>query len=447
MFDNILHQNSIISRLKNDIRNSLLAPSILFSGPEYAGKGTAALELARVLGCEDETNRGNWNCTCSSCKLHRNLVSPDLLLLGKKHFYEETSAAAGAFLRQTDNIGSKMLFIRSVRKLLVRFNNILWEDDPKLGKLRPQIENLEEEVEDIEAYDAAENNDITDEKLEKKCKSIIKKTAKLESDGISALIPINQIRKAAYWCRLAPLGKHKCVIIENAEKMQESAKNSLLKILEEPPPRVTIIITSSRPTILLPTIVSRLREYQFARRSGEAQIELINRIFRENVTVSDKRSVSIESYLSSFLPVKSETLYSLGAFFTASVAAAPYSKKTPIMEDLKSFASGLAHKGGLGQPAADCKNTLAKILSLAEQFEIPGLFKRFLQQCCNVLSSWLLYYDRDSFPGKKESMERTLCIDHWRKEFNQSLLEYETYNISPSVVLEGLYERLKTGMP
>ena len=440
MFENILHQNTIVSRLKNDIQNSVLPPSILFSGPEYSGKGTTALELARILGCEDQISRGNWNCSCSSCKLHRNLVSPDLLILGKRRFYEECCACAGAFLRHTDNAGCKLLFIRSVRKLLARFNTILWEDDPKLGKLKIQIENIEEELEDIELYNA-DPNSATDDKLEKKCQIICKKAAKLENEGISAGIPINQIRKAAYWCRLAPLGRHKCMIIENAENMQEGTKHSLLKILEEPPPNLTIILTSSSPMILLPTIVSRLREYHFSRRNSEAQTELLNRVFRETPAVLDNYPITIEAYLASFLPVNSGTLYSLGAYFAASAASDPYNARTAITADLKSFAGSIIVKSGMNQPGTDSKKTLAQIMSITEQFEIPGLFKRFLQQCCNVLSAWLVYNNENSFHGKelsgKElSMDRTLCAEQWRKELKQSIMEHETYNISPALVLE-----------
>ena len=44
MFENILHQTLVITQLKADLDAAILAPSILFSGPEYAGKGTAAAQ-------------------------------------------------------------------------------------------------------------------------------------------------------------------------------------------------------------------------------------------------------------------------------------------------------------------------------------------------------------------------------------------------------------------
>lgn len=47
------------------------------------------------------------------------------------------------------------------------------------------------------------------------------------------------------------------VIVHPAETLYPNAANSLLKILEEPPPAVVFILVSHRPTLLLPTIRSR----------------------------------------------------------------------------------------------------------------------------------------------------------------------------------------------
>ena len=448
MFENIIAQNQVINQLKSDIESGKLPPSVLFSGPEYAGKGTAALELARVLGCENETKRGSWNCPCPSCVRHRHLVSPDLLVLGRRRFFEETAASSGAFLRAMENEGGRMLFLRSVRKLLVRFNSVLWEDDPKLGKLKNQIDVLEEELEDIETTQSAENTDLENKSIieksaiEKKCEAVAKKAAKLQADGLGELIPIAQIRRAAYWSRLAPLGRHKCIIMENAENMQEGAKNSLLKILEEPPPHLSIILTSSRPNSLLPTMLSRLREYHFVKRNAASEKEVISRIFRE----PNAEASSIDAYLASFLPVKNDTLYVLGAFFAASVAAETVRESrakgvaTPaVIIDLGKFATRISETGGMGRPAANVKDALQKVISTAEQFEIPGLFARFLRQCSALISAWL----RDD---SAVSSEKTTATELWRGQLNQAMAENDVYNISPPMALERLFEALKTGM-
>lgn len=59
-------------------------------------------------------------------------------------------------------------------------------------------------------------------------------------------------------------GKYKVVIIDDAEKMNAAAANSILKILEEPPRSTHFILITARPHMLLPTIVSRCQKIQFA---------------------------------------------------------------------------------------------------------------------------------------------------------------------------------------
>ncbi len=52
-------------------------------------------------------------------------------------------------------------------------------------------------------------------------------------------------------------GRRKVFVIARAETMNAEAANRLLKTLEEPPAGTTIILTSSNPSALLPTIISR----------------------------------------------------------------------------------------------------------------------------------------------------------------------------------------------
>ncbi|MDQ3711857.1 MAG: DNA polymerase III subunit delta', partial [Acidobacteriota bacterium] len=53
-------------------------------------------------------------------------------------------------------------------------------------------------------------------------------------------------------------------IIDDADKMNDSASNALLKTLEEPAPTSYIFLVSSRPDALLPTIRSRCQTLRFA---------------------------------------------------------------------------------------------------------------------------------------------------------------------------------------
>lgn len=71
-------------------------------------------------------------------------------------------------------------------------------------------------------------------------------------------IPIDQIRALRHDAAFPPYeGRRKVYIIADAERMNASSANSLLKVLEEPPARVTFILIAESSVALLPTIVSR----------------------------------------------------------------------------------------------------------------------------------------------------------------------------------------------
>lgn len=64
-------------------------------------------------------------------------------------------------------------------------------------------------------------------------------------------------------------GNRQIVIINPAEAMNRFAANSLLKTLEEPSPEALIILVSSRPSLLLPTIRSRCQQVVFPRPAAQ----------------------------------------------------------------------------------------------------------------------------------------------------------------------------------
>ncbi len=59
-------------------------------------------------------------------------------------------------------------------------------------------------------------------------------------------------------------GATRVFIIEDADYMNDQAANALLKTLEEPPPTTHLILTTSNPMALLPTIRSRCQVIRFA---------------------------------------------------------------------------------------------------------------------------------------------------------------------------------------
>jgi DNA polymerase-3 subunit delta' len=59
-------------------------------------------------------------------------------------------------------------------------------------------------------------------------------------------------------------GHARVFIIEDADRLNESSSNALLKTLEEPPETTHLILLTSRPAALLPTIRSRCQIIRFA---------------------------------------------------------------------------------------------------------------------------------------------------------------------------------------
>ena len=77
-------------------------------------------------------------------------------------------------------------------------------------------------------------------------------------------ISISQIRDLTLFLELScSYGQNKVAIINDADRMNDNAANSLLKTLEEPPKNTVIILETSQPTALLATIKSRCQQIVF----------------------------------------------------------------------------------------------------------------------------------------------------------------------------------------
>jgi len=313
MFENIIGQGAA-RQLRDDVLGGRCAPSMLFYGQSESGKGSTALELSRALSCEADAA---WKCSCSSCESHRYLQHDDLLILGNRSFSAEINACCSAFLRNYSVLSTKILFFRSLRKLHIRFSPVFMEDDPKMGKLTSVLQSFDEKLNELWAFNP---ENYKKESLEALCNSLIEDVSVLEKD-VSANIPIGHIRSAAWWSRLSPNGKRKTLIIENAENMKEQARNSLLKLLEEPPSTVSIVLTAKRREAIMPTILSRLRPYRFLKRDLKDEKEVIRLVFKD--TINEEAAVQNRSllslYLESFSRQKTETFYPLAAWFIVSL--------------------------------------------------------------------------------------------------------------------------------
>lgn len=76
-FDEVVGQRPIIQTLKNAIVQNRIAHAYLFCGPRGTGKTSIAKIFAKMLNCEDESNKPCGKCT--NCKMVQNGSHPDII--------------------------------------------------------------------------------------------------------------------------------------------------------------------------------------------------------------------------------------------------------------------------------------------------------------------------------------------------------------------------------
>jgi len=102
-----------------------------------------------------------------------------------------------------------------------------------------------------------------------RCPSCIKVNSSSHADVIllepeGEVIKIDQVRDMQRRLRYRPLeGGHRACIIDSADGLNDAASNALLKTLEEPPDETHLLLITSRPHQLLPTILSRCQWVRF----------------------------------------------------------------------------------------------------------------------------------------------------------------------------------------
>ena len=204
-FKDIIGHESVKEALRRSVREGRVSHARLFMGPAGVGKLQLAIAYAQYLACEHRTAEDSCG-QCPSCLQFRRLEHPDL------HF---------VFPIVKGDAGDTC--------------------DAFVGRFRQLI--LDKGYFDLDDWYAALGVDTKQGMIyEKESGEILRKLAlKSFSDG------------------------YKVMIIWQADKMNATCANKLLKILEEPADKTVFILITEHPEWLLQTILSRVQQPRIGR--------------------------------------------------------------------------------------------------------------------------------------------------------------------------------------
>ena len=396
MFENIIGHHTTTARLHDELVADRFPRAVLLSGPAYTGKLSIALELARVLSCARD---GTWGCECHRCLRHRDLSFPYLVLMGWR-YWESEIRAAGDLLRRSQSTAAYFFFVRAVRKLTRRYDRLLWEGDET--RLRPVVGPVSELNELLEGLAPG----LTGDALEKRCAKIEAQVHKLAATVKTDNVPISQIRNVERWLHLSAPEGRKVVILEHAEGVQESSRNALLRLLEEPPAGVHLILLARRSDALIATLRSRLREYALRERSTSQQREVLRRIFRRK----EEEFTSLRGFFLLWQEFSTERLHGQVTRFLAAVT-------DPVPEG----------QGWVAGPPGG----YARAAGLPERLEREGLLA-FLEELAEELRAQLRR-------GWAPALLRV-----WAEQVDQCVARVTTLRIQPRHALQSLASALRS---
>ena len=197
-FQKLIGQQHLRMILTRGRERAQLAHAYLLHGEEGLGMSCAAVEFARMMLCESE---GEAPCgSCPSCRKSQRLDHPDLRILMPL----PTPPSSG------DEEDPAAHFATQVNAELARLAEDPWH--------------------------------------------------RVSIPGARQIL-VSQARHLKRWASLRSFeGRGRVAILLEAERMGAQAQNALLKLLEEPPDGLLLLLCTSAPEALLPTILSRCQQ-------------------------------------------------------------------------------------------------------------------------------------------------------------------------------------------
>ena len=212
-WDSIVGQEKVKTILRNALQNNRLAHAYLFSGPGGAGMDAAAIVLARAVLCDAAAAKP---CgSCGPCGLTAQLRHPNL------HLHVPLPVGKGEKA----------------------------DDDPLSRLTQAELDQVRREI-GIKAGNPYHQIAVPR----------------------ANQIKVNSIRELRRRASMGSFdGGWTVFLVLDAGTMTTEAANALLKTLEEPGPGTLIVLTTSEPDSLLPTVVSRMSAHPL-RPAGENEI-------------------------------------------------------------------------------------------------------------------------------------------------------------------------------
>jgi len=126
----------------------------------------------------------------------------------------------------------------------------------------------------------------------------------IQPADVGKQISIDQIRSLIQFCVLtAHYGRYQVIIIKPAEAMNRNAANSLLKLLEEPPPQTLIMLVSHQPMALMATIRSRCQRIDFSHSESASENAVVQTWLHNQLKNSPAYDIRLLLNLSAHAPL------------------------------------------------------------------------------------------------------------------------------------------------
>lgn len=256
MFSNIIGQEAAADTLRCEVKSNTLANTMLFHGKSYTGKLTAALELVRVLNCNDDKSK---NCKCDSCRKMRTLDFNGFLLLSRRNYYYQTVELINSYKKNKSAILRDKIY-QNIKLSFLPLQSFLL-DGAMSEADKKNVMSYGEKLNDF--IDNPEYNSVNLEVIENIMNS-------LTSLYKTSNIPVNLIRNMLNWTYFSLDVKARVVIIDKVDYLETSSENILLKRLEEPSSNLYFILLAENKNKIIQTIKSRCRSYYFQDLSKES---------------------------------------------------------------------------------------------------------------------------------------------------------------------------------